>query len=113
MAGGMITVADTLLCPHGGTVTIVPTNARVAAGGMLAATVADTFIIVGCPFQIPMTPPIPSPCVTVQWLGGDLRSTVGGVPTLSQSSQGICIAVTGVPQGPVIVVSTQPGTQSQ
>lgn len=113
MAGSTLTIAATLQCPHGGQVQIIPSGSGPVIGGVPTATVADTFLISGCPFTIPAVPPIPSPCVTVQWLAGDIFSTAGGAPTLSQSSQGICIAATGAPQGPVIIVSTPPGAQSQ
>lgn len=77
------------------------------------ATAADTFVVVGCPFQIPATPPIPSPCVRVQWLVPDARVSVSGNPTLSRSSAGLCLSAAGVPQGPVTVASTQARTQTQ
>jgi hypothetical protein len=113
MAGGLITIASTLQCPHGGLVQIIPTNLRASAGGAPLATISDEFIIVGCPFTIPATPPIPSPCITVQWLAGDLRTTVGALATVSESSVGICIGATGAPQGPVVIVTTAPGEQSE
>jgi hypothetical protein len=113
MAGRTLTTASTLQCPHGGQVQIVSSNTRVTAGGAPAATSADTFTIAGCPFQIPATPPIPSPCVRVQWLVPDTQVTVGGPATLSEGSTGLCLAATGVPQGPVSVVSTQTEVQSR
>ena len=113
MAGAMLTVASSLACPHGGTVTIVSGNTRVMVGGVAAALATDTFTIAGCPFQIPATPPIPSPCVTVQWLLTDLRATVGGIPTLSQGDSGLCLSAMQVPQGPVSVVATQARCQSK
>ncbi len=113
MAGPSVTVAATLQCPHGGTVQIISANQRAKAGGAPLALATDTFTIVGCPFQIPATPPIPSPCVTVQWLVTDLRGKANGSATLSQSSTGICLSAAQIPQGPVIIVSTQTGVSSQ
>ena len=112
MAGSTVTVVSTLQCPHGGTVQIITTNARTAAGGFVA-TATDTFIVAGCPFQIPATPPIPSPCVTVQWIVPDTRVRVDGTPTISESSVGICLSVAQLPQGPVQVVGGQTRVASQ
>jgi hypothetical protein len=113
MAGATLTIASTLQCPHGAPVQIIPSGSGPVLGGVPVATVADTFLISGCPFTIPVVPPIPSPCITVQWVAGDLFSTAGGAPTLSQSSQGLCLAATGAPQGLVVIVNTAPGAQSQ
>src|SRR5271165_3691383 len=107
MAGNSITIQATLQCPHGGTVQIVSSNSKTSADGAFMATATDTFSIAGCPFQIPATPPIPSPCLTVQWLVTDMRVKVNGVATLSQSSTGLCLSGTMIPQGPVVIASTQ------
>jgi hypothetical protein len=112
MAGNALTSASSLSCPHGGTVTIVPSNRRASAAGAFIATMADSFVITGCPFQLPTSPPTPSPCIRVQWTVTDRRVTAGA-PTLSLSSQGICISVLGPPQGPVIVNATQTKVSSQ
>jgi hypothetical protein len=113
MAGPSLTINSTLLCPHGGTVQIISANTRASADGGYLATASDTFVISGCPFQIPAVVPIPSPCVTVRWLVPDTRVKVNGNPTLSQSSVGLCLSAAQVPQGPVVVVNTQPKVQSQ
>jgi hypothetical protein len=107
MAGKTVTINSSLQCPHGGTVKIIPANTRAQADGGLIATLSDTFIVSGCPFQIPATPPIPSPCVSVRWIVADTRVKVNGSPSLSQSSTGLCLSAAQVPQGPVMVASTQ------
>ena len=56
---------------------------------------------------------VPSPCIRVQWIVTDLRSAVNGVPTLSASSVGLCLAPTQIPQGPVIVLAGQTKAISQ
>jgi hypothetical protein len=112
MAGHSLTTASQLQCPHGGTVMIVSSNVRSRMGASLALA-TDQFIISGCPFQIPATPPIPSPCVTVQWMLPDQRVKVSGNPTLSQASVGICLSAAQIPQGPVSVVNTQTRGQTQ
>lgn len=113
MSGNLLTISSSLQCPHGGQVQIISANTRVKAGGDLAALATDTFLISGCPFQIPATPPIPSPCLTVQWLVTNLRTNVNSTPTLSESSAGLCLSAAGIPQGPVAIVNTQPKVSGQ
>jgi hypothetical protein len=113
MAGNTLNTASTLQCPHGATVQVVSSNTKVSAGGGAAALANDTFTIVGCPFQLPTTPPTPSPCVKVQWLATDGRVKVGGAATLSQTSSGLCLSAAQVPQGPVVILATQSKVTSQ
>jgi hypothetical protein len=95
-------------------VTIVSANTRAIVAGAPLALATDTFAIAGCPFQIPVgLGMVPSPCVRVQWVTTDMRTSVNGMPTLSTSSVGLCLAATQLPQGPVIVVSAQPQASSQ
>jgi len=114
MAGQSITTASTLMCPHGGTVSITSSNTSVNAQGGALALMTDTFTISGCPFQIPApSGTVPSPCLTVQWVVSDMRNTVNGVPTLSSSSVGLCLSGTMIPQGPVSVVSADQQVSTQ
>lgn len=112
MAGNSLNITATLQCPHGGTVQIVSANTRVKAAGAPLALATDTFVVAGCSFQIPAVVPIPSPCVTVQWIVPDVRGKVNSTPTLSLTSVGLCLSAAQVPQGPVVVVSTQPRVSS-
>lgn len=113
MAGNALTTMASLQCPHGGTVTIVSANVRALVGGAPLALATDTFTIAGCPFQIPVgVAMVPSPCVRVQWTVTDMRNSAGGMPTLSTSSVGLCLAATQVPQGPVVISATQPRASS-
>ena len=112
MAGNSLTTSSSLQCPHGGMVQITSSNALVKADGSFMATMSDTFTISGCPFQIPAVVPIPSPCVLVQWIVPDSRNRVNGSFTLSQSSTGLCMSATSIPQGPVMVVNTQSKVRS-
>jgi hypothetical protein len=113
MAGGILTVASSLQCPHGGQVQIIPADPLATGGSVPIATLADQVVVVGCPFVIPAVVPIPSPCILVQWVSGNPRTTANGIPMLNLSSVGLCIGATGAPQGPVVVASTPPGVQSQ
>lgn len=113
VAGNTLNVNSTLQCPHGGSVQIISTNTRVKVGGAFAALATDQYVISGCPFQIPATPPIPSPCLTVRWVLTDLRTKVNSTATLSMSSVGICQSAAQVPQGLVIISNTQTKVKSQ
>jgi len=112
MSGNTLTVNSSLQCPHGGTVQIISSNTRVKTEGGGAALATDSFIISGCLYQIPAVVPIPSPCVLVQWIVPDARNRVNGNFILSQSSTGLCMSATGIPQGPVMVVNTQTRARS-
>lgn len=113
MAGATVTTASTLMCPHGGTVSIVSSNTKVSVNGSYAALATDTFTISGCPFQLPTTPPTPSPCITVQWLVTDTQTGVNGTPTLSESSSGLCLSAMQAPQGPVSITAAQAKVQTR
>jgi hypothetical protein len=106
MPGPLITVGATAMCPHGGQMTIVSSDARVIASGMPVATMADQYLIAGCAFTIP--PGKPQPCVRVQWITPAVRVLVNGQPPLLQTSTGLAQSVEGIPGGPPIVTTTQP-----
>ncbi len=101
----LLDVTSTLTCPHGGKVTIAPGNPRVLLGKMPAATMADQFLIVGCLFTVPGVGP--SPCVRIQWITPAARNVIGSTPAITAGSVGLCLAATGVPQGPPMVVASQ------
>lgn len=103
MPGPLYHVGATAICPHGGQVTTISSNARVMVGGMPVATFADTSLVAGCAF----TPVAPQPCLRVQWIVPATRVVVMGQPVLLQSSTGLCIGPTQAPQGPVIIAATQ------
>ena len=93
------------MCPHGGTVQIISANtAHPGRRRRCRAARSDTFIIAGCPFMIGT---VPSPCVQVHWVQPAARSSVGGTPTLTEASVGLCAAATQAAQGPVIIVAAQ------
>jgi hypothetical protein len=78
-------------------------NTRAKAGDFLVR-MSDTFTIAGCAFS---TPAGPHPCVRVQWVKSTLRCRAGGDFMLSQDSVGLCLAADQVPQGTVLIQSTQ------
>jgi hypothetical protein len=113
MSGQLLTTQSTLMCPHGGTVSIVSSNTGTKAGAALALA-SDTFTIAGCPFQIPAGPAmVPHPCMTVQWIVPNTRTMVNNKPTLSTGSSGLCLAADQVPQGAVVISQTQAKASAQ
>lgn len=103
-----LTTAALLQCPHGGTVNLTSSNGGVSADGAPLILASDSLTISGCPFQIPVGPGTkPSPCVRVQWLVTDTRCTVNGQPSLSTASMGLCLSAKQVPQGNLVISSTQ------
>jgi hypothetical protein len=102
---GLLNVSSVLMCPHGGTVSIVCSNTRAKAAGDFVLRSSDTFTIAGCPLNISGSP---HPCVSVNWIVADTRSKAMGDFTLSQNSTGMCIAGDQVPQGTVLINATQP-----
>lgn len=108
MSSQALNADSTLQCPHGGSVQITASSQSVKANAGAVVTMSDTFTISGCPFQMPAgTTTVPSPCVRVQWVVPAIQVRAGGTPVLTQSSVGLCLAATQVPQGPVSVVNTQ------
>lgn len=104
MPGLLMHVGATAMCPHGGPIQTISSNARVLVNGMPVATLADTYLVTGCAFTLPSG--TPSPCLNVQWLTPAVRVLVNGQPPILNTSSGLCIG-TG-PQGPPIVTVTQP-----
>lgn len=103
---GLLTTASTLQCPHGGQVKVTTSNTRVNAASSPAVCSSDTFTISGCSFALP--PPVgPHPCVRVQWVKASLHVKVVSAAVLTEESVGLCLAADSVPQGSVLVNSTQ------
>ena len=100
----LVQVGATLICPHGGQITIVPGNPRVSFDGQPAGTMSDQYLVAGCSFVVAT---VPQPCPTVQWLVPATRVTIGGQPAVLQSSTGMCMSATMIPNGPPQVVVTQ------
>jgi hypothetical protein len=104
MASHFLTVASSLSCPHGGTITSSTSNTRVKAAGDFVVRSTDTFTIGGCPY---MRGPTPNPCVRVQWDVHAERHTSHGDPSLTEESVGLCLDGSGGAQGIAVIASTQ------
>ena len=103
MSAALLTSSATIMCPHGGQGTIVPSQQAVVAGDPVC-TQSDTVTIAGCPFTIG---PNPSPCLSVQWVTASLASTAGAKAPLTIDSVGLCLSGAHAPQGPVVLAPAQ------
>jgi uncharacterized Zn-binding protein involved in type VI secretion len=91
--GFLLHVGDTVMCSHGGKVTLTPMP-RVKVGGQPVVLQPTPYPIAGCPFTTPVGAPLP--CVTAAFSTGSIRVKVNGTPILLQDSQATC-APNGVP----------------
>ena len=108
MPGFILTTTSTVLCTHGGQAVLTTSNQRLMIDNAPALLESDVHAVAGCPFQIPIgTGTKPSPCVRIEWAGGEAQMKVGGAGVLVQSSVGKCISPEGAPQGVAIIASTQ------
>jgi hypothetical protein len=110
MPGPVVQMGAVTICPHGGQITAITSNGRVLVGGTPAVTQADTFLVAGCVFAVG---PKPQPCLTARWLLVATRVTVMGQPVVIQGGTGLCYSAEQAPQGPPMVVSTQPRVVAQ
>ena len=112
MAGNTLTELTQMVCPHGGVVSFKSANALVKVQGAAVLLSTDVGTVAGCPFTLPG--PKPSPCITVRWLAptANRKSTIGGVPTVSQGTTGLCYSAEQAPQGPVVILQNQSGVNS-
>jgi hypothetical protein len=101
----ILTTSSTIICPHGGSVILQTSDVDMIIQGAPALLITDIHMIAGCPFVLGVKP---SPCITVRWATGATWTKNHGVPVLLQNSVGICYSAEQAPQGPAIVVQTQP-----
>ena len=101
----LLNSSSIMMCPHGGTVSVIPSNTQVTAVGDPCILATDTYLVAGCPFVIGI---VPHPCIQVQWVQPDTSSQVNGSFTLSETSVGLCIAADAAVQGAVLIMMTQP-----
>jgi uncharacterized Zn-binding protein involved in type VI secretion len=105
MPGPLLHVGAQATCPHSaGQITAIPSSPRVYVGGQPVVTVADQFVIAGCPFTVANKP---QPCMKVQWVVPATRVQVNGSPALLQNSVGLCLSADQIPAGPPTVLSVQ------
>ena len=100
MPGFLLHLGATVTCAHAGQAQPVVTNPRVSVNGMPTVTLADSYVVAGCPF---VPPGGNGPCMTAQWITAATRLTSDGQPLLLLDSQAIC-APTGTP---LLILVTQ------
>lgn len=103
-ATDFLTTTSSLMCPHGGHVTLSTSNLRVKADGMYVMRSTDQFTISGCSYKLGQ---VPHPCVRVKWDVHAERHKSSGDPSLTTESVGICVAADEGAQGTVEISSTQ------
>lgn len=102
--GRLLTTASSLMCPHGGQVSISSANTRSKADGAILVRSSDIFTISGCPLNISGAP---HPCIKVDWQVTAQNSKSSGALHLTEESVGFCVAGDQTPQGPAQVLNTQ------
>ena len=108
--GFLIDAGATILCPHGGSVTVVPSVTHVTLSGQPPLLADDDLTIAGCGFNVSGSP---SPCMEIQWLDPATAISVeSGAPILS-SSVGVCKNAAGAPQGAAVVTGFQTRVQGR
>lgn len=100
MPGPLLHVGATVMCAHAGQAQPVTPNARVLVTGMPTVTMAASYLVAGCVFNVSGAP---SPCVTAQWMTAATRLTSNGQPLLLMDSQAICAPNST----PLVVVTAQ------
>jgi len=104
MPAPVLTMAATIMCPHGGTATAVPQNQSILIMGAPVLVMTDVFIIAGCAFVIAG---VPAPCLTIQWSMPAVSMVVHGTPVLLATSIGLCMGGSGGLPAVVIPGQTQ------
>jgi hypothetical protein len=105
LPGFVVQVGASIICPHGGQVSAITSNAQVLVGGQPVVTVEDEYLIAGCPFVVPVG--VPQPCIEAQWVVPASRVLVNGQPVILFDSVGLCLNPEQAPQGPPTVILTQ------
>ena len=98
VSGFILNSGSTVMCPHGGQVSMITTNTRVMVEGQPAVTVDDQGQVAGCPS---------GQCVSVEWLVPASRVFVNGKPVILSHSSGICQGADTSPKGTPVVITTQ------
>jgi hypothetical protein len=100
MPGPLIQIGATLMCPHGGQITITPSGPSPTIDGMPVATIAAVGVVAGCANIGPNL----KPCTTVTWTAGTTQVTMNGVPALLPTSPAVFDCIPPVAGAPAIVV---------
>ena len=104
MSQFVLTSRATIMCPHGGTATVVPTAVRTAVDGDPPLRDSDVSTVAGCAFNVSGAP---SPCVRIEWMVPATRVSFEGAAPLLHTSVGMCMSGAGAPQGTAIISGFQ------
>lgn len=96
----VVTTSSQVQCTHGGMATLITSNTILFADGAPVLLATDMPVIAGCPFVIGV---VPSPCLTIQWVGAAVNRLVNGVGVVHINSIGMCLNAAGAPQGVAII----------
>jgi hypothetical protein len=110
MPGNLLHVGAIVTCPHGGQATGQPAQSRATASGRPVVTLAHTYTVSACPFTVSG---VAQPCLTIRWTSPSGRVQVGGSPSLTLGSVGLCLGPTQAPQGTAIISAVQPRAVAQ
>src|SRR5262249_32063252 len=83
MPGNLLTVASTVLCPHGGRALLLTSNTRVLGRDGLVLLESDIHTVVGCPFTVGSKY---SPCVRIEWSAPANESSSGEIHPVVETS---------------------------
>jgi len=97
-SGYILNSGSTVMCPHGGQVSMIVTNTRVMVEGQPVFTMDDQGQVAGCPSGL---------CASVEWLVPASRVFVSGKPVILSHSSGMCRGADSSPKGTPVVISTQ------
>ncbi len=104
MSQYILNAGASIMCPHGGTVTMIATATRVTVDGDQPLRMGDKGTIAGCPFTIGNTP---SPCMRTEWTMPAKQVTVEGAEALLHTSVAKCLSGAGAPQGTAVISGYQ------
>lgn len=104
MGAFLVDAGATILCPHGGSVTVTPTVTQAILGGRPPLLAGDRVTIAGCAFNVSGSP---SPCRSIQWLQPTRAVSFEGGAALTAASVGVCKNAAGAPQGLAVVTGYQ------
>lgn len=104
MSRFVLTTRATIMCPHGGTATVMPSAVRTAVDGDPPLRMGDVATIAGCAFNVGGSP---SPCVRIEWMLPSSRVTIEGAAPLLHTSVGLCVSGANAPQGTAVISGFQ------
>ena len=100
MADPLLTTAQAMRCPHGGTARAHGSDhpVRVRGAGIVAQT--DPSIVIGCDAH---DADGPCPCVGIRWVTAATRVRMAGLAPLLATGIGLAIRSDGVSAGPITI----------